>query len=164
MWRGGYFAAPDAVELLPGLYIGAEPGWRASRALARAGITQAVDLRSGAPAVSYWPSTVAVSHYPMVEYEAPGLDTLNHVSNEVVSLIQRREIVYLHCRAGVQRAPLVACAALMQMGWPLSQAFQLVRRRQVAALTDAQLAVLRKLSAHLEVASTRVEATESKFR
>jgi protein-tyrosine phosphatase len=148
MWRGGYFAAPDAVEVLPGLHIGAEPGRRASRALAKAGVTQAVDLRSDAAAGSLWPAGVTTVRFPLVEYEAPGLETLDRLSKQVAGLIQQGEIVYLHCRAGVQRAPMVACAVLVQMGWSLPEAFQLItRRRAGTAMSDAQLAVLRDLSA-----------------
>jgi protein-tyrosine phosphatase len=44
---------------------------------------------------------------------------LNQVSSDVASLVAQGEVVYIHCRVGVQRAPLVACAGLMQMGWSL---------------------------------------------
>jgi Dual specificity phosphatase, catalytic domain len=146
MWRGGYFAAPDAVEIVPGLHIGAEPGRRAGRALAKAGVTQAVDLRGDDVAPSPWPSNVTVLRFPLAEYEAPGVDPLDRLSKQVSVLIQEGEVVYIHCRAGVQRAPMVACAVLLQMGWSLPDAFQLVRRRRaIAALSDAQVAVLREL-------------------
>jgi protein-tyrosine phosphatase len=72
---------------------------------------------------------------------------LGAISQQVAALIEAGEIVYVHCRAGIQRAPLVACAVLLQMGWKLPDAFRLVSsRRSVAAMTDAQMAVLRELN------------------
>jgi protein-tyrosine phosphatase len=151
MRRGGYFAAPDAAEVLPGLYVGAQPGRRAARALAKEGVTQAVDLRSDDTAASRWPAKVATAHFPLAEYTAPNVETLDRLSKDVATLIQQGEVVYLHCRAGVQRAPMVACAVLLQMGWSLPDAFQLVtKRRAVAAFSDAQVAVLRDLRLRLQ--------------
>jgi Dual specificity phosphatase, catalytic domain len=151
MWRGAHFASPDAVEVLPGLYIGAEPGRRAGRLLAKAGVTHAVDLRSSPPAASPWPEGVTVLRFPLLEYEAPGVEALDLVSKQVVGLTLQGAVVYIHCRAGVQRAPMVACAVLVQMGWPLSDAFQLIRqRRAVTALSDPQVAVLRELRARVD--------------
>jgi protein-tyrosine phosphatase len=156
MRGGGYFAPPDAVEVLPGLHIGAEPGHRAARVLAKAGITQAVDLRSNTASPSPWPGGVTVLRHPLVEYQAPRVDELDRLSQQVADLIQQGEIVYLHCRAGIQRAPLVACAVLVQMGWALPEAFQLIRRRRAAAdLSDSQVAVLRELR-------TKMQSTGSK--
>jgi protein-tyrosine phosphatase len=38
----------------------------------------------------------------MVEYEAPDIEELRQTSTDVASLIQQGEIVYVHCRAGIQ--------------------------------------------------------------
>jgi protein-tyrosine phosphatase len=151
MWRGGYFAAPDAVEVLPGLQIGAEPGRRAVRALTKTGITRVVDLRYESTPASQWPRSVTVVRYPLPEYAAPSLDTLDQLSKLVVGLIQQGDNVYLHCRAGVQRAPLIACAVLVQMGWQVPAALQrITTRRGVATFSKAQLEVLGELPRRLE--------------
>jgi protein-tyrosine phosphatase len=84
----------------------------------------------------------------MVEYEAPDIEELCQTSTDVASLIQQGEIVYVHCRVGIQRAPLVACAVLIQLGWSLADAYRVVSsRRAVAAISEEQLDVLRKLAA-----------------
>jgi protein-tyrosine phosphatase len=156
--RGGRpFAAPDAVEVIPGLHMGAAPSRRAARAIARAGVSYAVDLRAGPERRSPWPPTVQTFSCPLEEYEAPSVGALIGISKQVAALIEAGEIVYVHCRAGIQRAPLVACAVLIQMGWKLPDAFRLVSsRRAVAAMSDDQLAVLRELEA--EAASARPPA------
>ncbi len=115
------------------------------RSLVRAGISYVVDLREG-PSASPWPTTVSVLHRPLAEYEAPDVASLHRVGAEVAMLVDRGEVVYVHCRAGVQRGPLVACATLMQMGWALSDAYRIVvARRAATAMSEAQLGVLRDL-------------------
>jgi hypothetical protein len=146
MRRAGPFAAPDAVEIIPGLHMGSAPSKRAARAIAHSGVSYAVDLRASPEGESPWPRSVQTVSCPFEEYQAPSLEALNGVSKQVASLIEAGEIVYVHCREGIQRAPLVACAVLLQMGWTLPNAFRLVSsRRAAAAMSDAQLAVLREL-------------------
>jgi Dual specificity phosphatase, catalytic domain len=157
MRGSGLFAPPDTVEVIPGLHVGAAPSRRAARAIARAGVSYAVDLRAKPGGESPWPASVQTLSCPLEEYEAPSLDALNRISKQVTALIEAGEIVYVHCRAGIQRAPLVACAVLLQMGWKLPDAFRLISsRRVVAAMSDAQVAVLRELDmSRAPVASLR---------
>lgn len=146
-WWGRNFSSVDAVEVIPGLRMGAAPSRRAARSLARAGVTHAIDLRSreDGAAGTIWPEDVFTHSYPMDEYEAPDVADLHQVSGDIASLIGEGEVVYVHCRAGIQRAPTVACAVLMQMGWSLADAYRVVSsRRAVAAMSEEQLAVLRQ--------------------
>jgi hypothetical protein len=144
----GLFAPPDAVEIIPGLHMGAAPSRRAARAIAAAGVSYAVDLRADVSVgKSPWPDAVQVFSCPLLEYEAPDLAALLGITRQIAALIESGEIVYVHCRAGVQRAPMVACSVLVQMGWNLADAFRLVSsRRGVTAMNEPQLAVLRELS------------------
>ncbi len=38
--------------------------------------------------------------------------------------------IYIHCAAGVHRAPMMALAILRVMGWPLSDAKELIQKRR----------------------------------
>jgi protein-tyrosine phosphatase len=108
-----------------------------------------MDLRDRGDTVAdgIWPDDVLTHSYPLVEYEAPDVAKLCEVSSHVASLIAQGEVVYVHCRAGVQRAPLVACAVLIQMGWSLPDAYRSVSsRRGVTAMSEDQLTVLRALA------------------
>jgi protein-tyrosine phosphatase len=68
----------------------------------------------------------------------------------VSDLVKEGNDVLVHCQAGVERTPTVVCAALVMMGWSLTEAYQRVLEvRPEAAPTDGQLAVLRALSAEL---------------
>ncbi len=148
--RRAVFGSPDAAELIPGLYVGAAPSRRAARLMARKGITYAVDLRSDAGPDARWPATVRTSNYPLLEYEAPGVRALHEIGQRVAARINAGDGVYVHCRAGVQRAPMVACAVLLHLGWSLAAAYDLVSsRRTVTAMSEAQLTVLRELEGTL---------------
>lgn len=147
------------VEILPGLHTGAAPSRRGLRSLVRAGVSYVVDLRE-APRTLPWPTTVSVLRRPLTEYEAPDVAWLARMGGEVAMLVNRGEVVYVHCRAGVQRGPLVACATLMQMGWALSDAYRIVAARHAAtAMSEAQLGVLRDLDGWNH--SERVQANRS---
>jgi protein-tyrosine phosphatase len=41
--------------------------------------------------------------------------------------------LFIHCAAGVHRAPMMALALLGVMGWPLEQAMDLIEVRRPAA-------------------------------
>jgi protein-tyrosine phosphatase len=66
----------------------------------------------------------------------------------VSSLVKQGHEVLVHCHAGVERTPTVVCAALVMMGWSLTDAYQrVVEVRPEAAPTDGQLSTLRALAA-----------------
>ena len=146
-------AAPDAAEVIPGLLVGSAPSARVARRLAKDGVTQVVDLRIDRP-IADWPDGIAVSHHPLVEFQAPEVAALDEISSRVADLVTSGHTVYLHCREGIQRAPMVACAALMQMGWPLADAHrQVTARRTAADLSEEQFGVLKALAAGLRSAT-----------
>jgi protein-tyrosine phosphatase len=145
--RLGLFGKSDAVEVVPGLYIGSAPDRRSSASLARAGVTHVIDLRGGThDATGQWPNGVAVECWGLAEYEAPSAKRLKAVTQRTVDLLNERGTVLVHCREGVQRAPMVACAVLIETGWSLGDAYRLVSsRRPVTAMSEGQLRVLREV-------------------
>lgn len=150
MGRGSFFLGrSDAVEVIPGLYIGADPDRRAVAALSRAGVSHVVDLRSDASRVSRWPGEVTVEVCGLAEYQAPSAEDLRKIASRGAELLSSGATVFIHCREGIQRAPMVACAVLMEAGWTLADAFRLVStRRPVTAMSEVQLRVLRELDAN----------------
>src|SRR5450631_865978 len=150
--RGRAARSADADEVLPGLLLGSQPSRRGAKWLLRAGLTHVVDLRVDTGGSPSWPSSVTVIRHPLAEYEAPTADALDSIGATVAQLLGEDAVVLVHCREGIQRGPLVVCAALLHLGWPLSDAARLVRaRRRLAAMSEAQLEVLR-------VVATRVKA------
>jgi len=144
---------PDVAEIVPGLYIGAAPTRRRVRALTRAGVTHAVDLRvleNGSEAVA-WPEAVTRTNRPLTEFAVPAVEDLALVSSEVAHMVEHGRVVFVHCREGVQRAPMVACAVLLRMRWSLAEAYRLVSSRHpVTAMSEGQLRALKQLETQVK--------------
>ena len=139
----------DADEIVPGLWVGSAPSSVQVAALVSAGIDAVVDLRAEDDAVRRaWPDYVAVQIVPLVDHGTPPFDALRAAATAVSEVMGDGRTVLVHCHAGVERAPTVACAALVLQGWSLEDAYRRVtERRAVAAPTDGQLASLRALLA-----------------
>jgi protein-tyrosine phosphatase len=83
-----------------------------------------------------------------VDHGTPSADELRDAAATVSSLVGQGHEVLVHCHAGVERTPMVVCAALVMMGWSLTDAYQRVLEvRPEAAPTDGQLGVLRVFAA-----------------
>lgn len=141
----------DADEILPGLWVGSAPSAMQVAALVSAGVDAVVDLRAEDDSVRReWPDYVEVRVVPLRDHGTPSLDELRAAATTVSDLMGDGRTVLVHCHAGVERAPTVACAALLVQGWTLEDAYRRVTEcRSVAAPTDGQLGSLRSLSALL---------------
>jgi histidinol-phosphate aminotransferase len=145
---------PDAVRVIPRLWMGSAPDKRQAARLARDGIDCVVDLREDGTIVGDWPPQVIVRHVALVDHGTPTLERLREIAATVSGLVEEGHEVLVHCQAGVERTPMVTCAALLTMGWSLADAYQRVLEvRSDSAPTDGQLATLRALAD--EIALTR---------
>jgi protein-tyrosine phosphatase len=94
-----------------------------------------------------WPPQILNRHIPLVDHGTPTIEALEAAAAAVADLVKQGHEVLVHCHAGVERTPMVVCAALVVMGWSLTEAYQRVLEvRPEAAPTDGQLAALRRLS------------------
>jgi len=139
-----------AARVIPGLWIGSAASARHPARLVRGGVDCVVDLREEGADVGHWPPEVVVRHVPLVDHGTPTVAELRDAAATVSTLVSEGHEVLVHCHAGIERTPMVVCAALVMLGWSLRDAYQRVLEvRPEAAPTDAQLAVLRALSAEL---------------
>lgn len=140
----------DAVEILPGLWLGSAPSARQARDLHRRGIEAVVDLRAErGTAAAVWPPEVEVRYERLQDHGTPSAQQLEDAASTVADLMAQGRTVLVHCHAGIERAPTVACAALVLQGWSLDAAYQRVIESRPAALpTDGQLAALRELQSN----------------
>jgi protein-tyrosine phosphatase len=138
----------DAAPVVPGLWVGAAPDRRQARRLVRDGINAVVDLRSERnESDEVWPPEVEVVRVGLQDHGSPTVDELRAAAQAVSELMRRGREVFLHCHAGLERGPTVACATLILQGWPLNNAYrQVVESRPRALPTDGQLAALRELA------------------
>ncbi len=136
----------DASEVLPGLLVGSAPDSSQCRELSRRGVTAVVDLRAEVANEAFWSANVTVKRVPLIDRHAPALDQLVDLSRWVVDAMNSKEIVLIHCHAGMGRAATVACAVLMELGYELPDAYNTLREaRSNIAPTEAQIALLRQL-------------------
>jgi protein-tyrosine phosphatase len=118
--------------------------------LMRDGIDCIVDLREEGANVVEWAPQILIRHIPLTDHGTPSIEALEGAATTVADLVKQGHEVLVHCHAGVERTPTVVCAALVMMGWSLTEAYQrVVEVRPEAAPTDGQLAVLRALSVEL---------------
>jgi protein-tyrosine phosphatase len=138
----------DAVRVVPGLWLGAAPGRRQAMLLARDGIDAVVDLRSeGSETGDLWPPGVDVVRVGLQDHGSPTVEELRAAAQTTSELMRRGREVFVHCHAGVERSPTVACATLLLLGWPLNDAFRRVTEaRSRSRPTEGQLTALRGLA------------------
>ena len=137
---------PDVSEVMPRLMIGAAPDPAQCEELHRRGVRVVVDLRAEVLNEAYWPGDVTVRRLATVDRHAPDVGELSEVARWIVEALGHDQLVLVHCRAGMGRAPTVGCAVLMQLGYRLCDAYSMLRdARPVIAPTDEQIAALRRL-------------------
>lgn len=139
----------DAVEVIPGLWLGSAPSVRQARDLSKRGIEAVVDLRAERDAGAVvWPPQVDVRFAQLQDHGTPSAQELEDAAAIVSELMRQGRTVLVHCHAGLERAPTVACAALMLQGWSLEAAYQRVVESRPSVLpTEGQLAALTAMQA-----------------
>jgi protein-tyrosine phosphatase len=141
---------PDVARVIPGLWIGSASADRHAGRLVRDGINCVVDLRAERERRGRWPQQVVDRHVPLQDHGSPSVEELRTAAGEVVDMLKQGYEVLVHCHAGLERAPTVACASLLLMGWPLTAAYQKVLQAHPgAAPTDGQMAALRAMADQL---------------
>ena len=139
-------------QILPNLFIGSHPRTieDIERLRREAGITavlnihtdndmRAVDLDFPPLESHYKASTVVLRRSPMIEEQIELRAKLCAAIEALDELLDEGHIVYLHCTAGIGRAPTVAIGYLHNcLGWELDDAVAHVKlRRQCAPHLEA---------------------------
>lgn len=149
---------PDHAFVLPALAVGEYPTPEDARWLRDDCGVQAVlslqddldlerkGLRLAALRRAYAEMTIAFARYPVADGDAAALlAVLDPVLADLHERLQRGERVYLHCNAGLNRAPTVAVAYLHRHhGLALEEACAAVKSRR------ACVPYMRALRTHLE--------------
>jgi protein-tyrosine phosphatase len=115
------------------------------RLLTKAGIGSVVDVRSEASddEAALARHNLAFLHVAVDDRDAPSQEQLRTAADWTLAEIAAGRKVYIHCRSGIGRSPSVACAVLVAIGYPLADAYQIIRRqRPWAAFSESQRAAL----------------------
>lgn len=113
-----------------GLHVGGQYMGRGWPRLAARGVTAVVNMRREFDDRS---RGIAPSHYlhlPTIDNHAPTLDHLAQGVAFIRQELERGGEVYIHCEAGVGRAPTMAAAYLTNEGWSPAEAWALLRTRR----------------------------------
>jgi protein-tyrosine phosphatase len=124
--------------------------WRAVR---QAGIRCVLDLRAEAHATGSEASAEGLLYLraPVPEGGVPLDSDLSLLADWIDQSVSDHGPVLVHCREGLGRSPLVACAALVAMGVPVREAYAALRRaRPEVSLSDEQAGALERFASRLE--------------
>ncbi len=111
-------------EITPHLYVGAQFRRRGWRILERWGITGVINLRAEFDDRKLGVNIPDYLHLPTVDDAAPSLEDLQAGVEFYRRVRANGGKVYIHCGAGVGRAPSMAAACLMADGLSVEQAWE----------------------------------------
>ena len=142
----------DLVWFTPALAQSGRFASRQAPALAKLAIGAVLDLRAEE---QHRPGVLGKAglhsfHLPIPDHGAPTEEELARAADWVLQEIGDDRKVLVHCRLGLGRSVTVVTAVLLRMGYPLSEAMDLVHwRRPNAVLSGVQEAVLHRYAESL---------------
>lgn len=119
------------VQITPHLFVGPQLNARGWQYLHKKfGVQGVVNLRVEADDRE---RGVDAPHYlwlPTIDHTSPSVEQLEKAALFIAERINAGEGVYIHCAAGVGRAPLTAAAYLISQGYTVDQAQSLLKSRR----------------------------------
>jgi protein-tyrosine phosphatase len=141
------------VWITPELALGPALSTDRFRRLTKAGVGSVLDVRSETSDDEAALARNGLHFFRIAvdDHEAPSQEQLVAATDWTLAEIAAGRKVYVHCRSGIGRSPCVACAVLMAIGYPLSDAYRTVRhQRPWATLSETQQAALEEFERRLQ--------------
>jgi hypothetical protein len=133
------------------LYVGPQFRMNGKQFLEKEGIRGCVNMRIERDDSAYG---LALPHYlylPTIDDDAPSIEHLDLGVSFIREVIQSGEKVYIHCGAGVGRAPTMAAAYLIAEGCSLDEALGKIKKvRPFITITPVQMAQLKQYELRLQ--------------
>ena len=137
-------------EVTPLLYVGSQHNRLGKRKLEQQGFQACVNMRIERNDADYGLALKKYLHLPTVDDDAPSIEHLQKGVEFIREIIQSGGKVYIHCGAGVGRAPTMAAAYLIAEGHTLDEALALIRKvRPFITVTPPQMAQLKQFEKSL---------------
>ena len=114
-------------QVTPQLHVGGQYRRRGWPELAKRGITAVVNLRTEFDDAAAGIAPQRYLYLPAVDDTPPPLEQLRQGADFIAEEIARGGRVYIHCGAGVGRAPTMAAAYLVSTGLPPDEAWARIR-------------------------------------
>lgn len=138
-------------QVTPQLFVGSQFNARGKRALERWGFTGCVNMRLEKDDAALGLDLARYLYLPTVDDQAPSIEHLDQGVEFIREVIGAGGKVYIHCGAGVGRAPTMAAAYLLSEGHSLDEALALIRQaRPFIAITPPQMEQLRRYEARCQ--------------
>jgi dual specificity MAP kinase phosphatase len=130
-------------RITPQLYVGPQFNAAGKRALEREGITAVVNLRTEFDDAAHGLAFPRYCYLPTVDDDSPSPEHFQRGVDFIQAQIAAGGKVYIHCKAGVGRAPTLAAAYLVAQGDSLDAAIARIKQaRPFITITPAQMAAL----------------------
>lgn len=131
-------------RVTPQLYVGSQFNERGKRLLEQQGFDACVNMRIEKDDAALGLALPNYLHLPTIDDDAPSIEHLQRGSAFIREVIARGSKVYIHCGAGVGRAPTMAAAYLVAEGKTLDESLKMIRRaRPFITITPPQMEQLR---------------------
>lgn len=124
--------------------------------VAKAGVTHIIDMQAefdDTPLASRYGIEVLWNATEDDFQPKPGALLDRGVEFAVAALDEGRTKVFIHCAAGVHRAPMMTLAVLCSLGWNIADAMQLVEARR--PVVDFAEVYVRSVESYLETSDRR---------
>lgn len=132
-------------KITPNLYVGPQYRKNGLRLLQAEGINAVVNMRDEKDDRQFGLAPEEYCYLPTPDDEAPTIEQLNQGVDFIQKIIQEGGKVYIHCGAGVGRAPTMAAAFLIHQGMSVDEALETIRRvRPFIFITPPQLQQLHR--------------------
>ncbi len=135
-------------QIAPQLHVGGQYRRRGWQRLAARGITAVVNLRAEFDDAAAGIAPERYLHVPAVDDTPPTLEQLHEGAAFIAEEIARGGGVYIHCGAGVGRAPTMAAAYLVSTGLVPDEAWARIRAvRPFIRIKPGQAAQIERFAA-----------------
>lgn len=132
-------------QVTPQLYVGPQYRKPGLSHLRNNGINAVVNMRIEHDDQTHGLAPHLYCYLPTIDDDAPTLEHLEEGVNFIRSAIDAGEKVYVHCGAGVGRAPTMAAAYLVSTGINLETAIQTIKKvRPFIFIMPPQMAILQQ--------------------
>ena len=143
-------------RITPHLWVGPQFNARGKRYLERRGVNGSVNLRVEFDDAANGLAFANYCYLPTVDDDCPSPEHFQKGVDFIRSVVQGGGQVYIHCKAGVGRAPTMAAAYLVAEGMSVDEAIALIKRtRPFITITPPQMEALHQYAA--AIADHRVE-------
>lgn len=130
-------------RVTPHLYVGPQFRINGKQYLVQQGIDGCVNMRIERNDAAFGLALPKYLHLPTIDDDAPSIEHLDRGVAFIEETVKAGGKVYIHCGAGVGRAPSMAAAYLMAEGCSLPEALEKITRvRPFIAITPPQMARL----------------------